>query len=88
MSEICHLRCDTCKSQVTQNTLGECLDEIKCLLDNGPLDDTCKIALKADGKSVYTIHQEIPNTYKGKTDTSGVVKKSESVKDSGFKKTK
>lgn len=89
MTETCHLRCDTCKSQVVYNTLGECLDKIKCSQDGGPLDDTCRIALKADGKPVFSIHREINDDYIGKTNTSGIVKESKpepKVKESKKKK--
>lgn len=71
--KVCHLRCDTCKSQVTGESLGECLENIKCLSDGGPLDDTCKIALKADGKAVFVLDQKLEDSYKGDTDLSGKV---------------
>ena len=62
----CHLRCDTCKSQVVANTLGECFDKFKCSSDGGPIDDTCRLALRVNGQPVYSIHQEIENNYTGK----------------------
>lgn len=80
----CHLRCSTCKSQVTGNSLKECLDNIKCLSDGGPLDDTCYIALKADGKAVFELNQKLKDDYKGETDLSGIalqeIKKEKLVK--------
>jgi len=75
--KVCHLRCNTCKSQVTGETLGECLENIKCLSDGGPLDDTCKIALNADGKAVFVLEQKIKDSYEGKTDLSGKVQQKE-----------
>ncbi len=57
----CHLRCDTCKSQVVANSLEQCLDKIICSQDGGVIDDTCRIALKVNGKPVYSI-QKINNT--------------------------
>ena len=79
---ICHLRCDTCKSQSIGDTLKECLDKIKCLSDGGPLDDTCYIALKADGKAVFELNQKLKDDYKGETNLSGKIQdsKNEQVK--------
>jgi len=73
--KVCHLRCDTCKSEAIGKTLEECLNKIECLDDGGPLDDTCKIALKADGKAVFVLDQKIKDGYKGETDLSGEGKK-------------
>lgn len=78
--KVCHLLCNECGSQTTGNSLKECLDNIKCLSDGGPLDDTCRIVLSADGKAVFEINQKIPDDYKGETNLSGTpdLKKSKS----------
>lgn len=79
-NKICHLRCSTCKSEAIGESLGECLKNIKCLSDGGPLDETCKIALQADGKAVFVLDQKIKDSYKGETDLSGKIQEKKSSK--------
>jgi len=76
MSEdkICHLRCNTCKAQTTGSSLESCLKSIKCLSDGGELDETCAIALRADGKAVFELKQVIKDDYKGETVLKGEAK--------------
>lgn len=62
MPETCHLRCDTCKSEVIANSLDDALDKIICSQDGGAIDDTCRIALKANGKPVFSIVKIKNNT--------------------------
>lgn len=52
-----NLRCNKCRAQTECVSLKDTLNEMRCGLNGGHIDDSCKINLTLDGKAVFGIHK-------------------------------
>lgn len=52
-----NLRCNKCRAQTECVSLKQTLNEMRCGLNGGHIDDSCKINLTLDGKAVFGIHK-------------------------------
>ena len=77
-NKTCNLRCNKCKSQTECTSLEESLSEMRCGLDGGHLNDSCKVNLTLDGKPIFEIKQVV--------EFGKASKKDESMKYDSFKK--
>ena len=66
----CNLRCTKCKKQLDCTSLVDALSEMRCGLNGGHLDDSCKVNLQLDGKPVFEINQIQPFEKSPKKDDS------------------
>ena len=62
-----NLRCNKCRAQTECSSLKDTLDEMRCGLNGGHIDDSCKVNLTLNGKAVFGIKQilqEVKSTKK------------------------
>ena len=57
-----NLRCSRCKTQTECSSLKDTLDEMRCGLNGGHINDSCKVNLQLDGKAVFGIKQILQDT--------------------------
>lgn len=75
-----NLRCSKCRAQTECSSLEETLSEMRCGLNGGHIDDSCKVNLQLDGKAVFGIKQIIQDK-SSKKDEQSSSKKDESDSD-------
>ena len=61
-----NLRCSKCRAQTECSNLNKTLSEMRCGLNGGHIDDSCKVNLALDGKAVFGIKQIINGPQKSK----------------------
>ena len=54
-----NLRCIKCKVQTECTSLDESLRDVRCGLNGGHIDDSCKVNLQLDGKPIFEITQVV-----------------------------
>ena len=74
------MRCSKCRAQTECSSLEETLSEMRCGLNGGHIDDSCKVNLQLDGKAVFGIKQIIQDK-SSKKDEQSSSKKDESDSD-------
>lgn len=63
-----NLRCSKCRAQTECSSLEDTLADMRCGLNGGHIDDSCKVNLQLDGKAVFGIKQILQETKSTKKD--------------------
>jgi len=53
----CNLQCTKCNAQSECTSLVDSLSEMRCGLNGGHVDNSCKVNLQIDGKPVFELNQ-------------------------------
>jgi len=54
-----NIRCTKCRKQIECTSLEDSLSEMRCGLHGGRLDDSCKVNLQLNEKSIFEIKQVV-----------------------------